>query len=101
MVLVQIQDPASRSTTTEHLSFFQNLLNFIIIKYLKQEADDLRIYKDERGLCDLSVTGDIKVPSRSAMWTSIKELFLLPKSDNISPSVTKDKEICKSRLIMR
>ena len=35
LVLVQIQDPANSSTTTEHLSFLQNLLNFTITKYLK------------------------------------------------------------------
>ena len=101
-LLVQIQEPASRSTTTEHLSFLQNLLNFIIIKYLKQEADDdLRICVDEHSLYGLSATGDIKVLLRSALWTSIKDLFLLPKSDNSSPSVTRDKEICQSHMIMR
>ena len=40
----------------------QNLLNFIITKYLKQEADDnLSIWVDERSSCGLSVTGDIKI----------------------------------------
>ena len=29
------------------------------------------------------------------MWTSIKELFSLPKFDNSSLSVTRGKEICK------
>ena len=33
--------------------------------------------------------------------TSIKELFLLPKFDNSSSSVTRDKEICQSHVIMR
>ena len=48
LVLVEIQEPASRSNTAEHLSFLQNLLNFIIKKYLKQEADnDLSICVDE------------------------------------------------------
>ena len=51
----------------EHLSFLQNLLNFIITKYLKQEVDhDLSISKDERSPCghynwrykDLSMTRD-------------------------------------------
>ena len=36
----------------------------------------------------------------SALWT-IKELLLLPKFDNSSPSVTKNKEICQSHLIRR
>ena len=27
--------------TQEHLSFLQNLLNFIITKFLKQEVDDM------------------------------------------------------------
>ena len=31
---------------------------------------------------------------RSALSTSITELVLLPKFDNSSPSVTRDKEIC-------
>ena len=43
----------------EHLFFLQN---FIITKYLKQEVDDnLSVCVDERSLCDLSVTGDIKI----------------------------------------
>ena len=46
----------------QHLSFFQNLLNFIIIKYLKQEAhDNLRICMDEYSRCGLSITEDIKI----------------------------------------
>ena len=32
--------------------------------------------------------------SRSALSTSITELLLLPKFDNSSPPVTRDKEIC-------
>ena len=43
----------------EHLSFLQN---FIITKYLKQEVDDnLSVCVDECSLCDLSITGDIKI----------------------------------------
>ena len=46
----------------KHLSFLQNLLNFIITEYLKKEFDDdLSIGVDERSPCDLSVTGDIKI----------------------------------------
>ena len=59
---VQIQEPTSRSTTQEHLSFLQNLLNFIITNYLKQEVDDdLSACVDERSTCGLSITGDIKI----------------------------------------
>ena len=46
----------------EHLPFFQNFLNFIITKYLKQEVnDDLSLCMVERSPCDLSITGDIKI----------------------------------------
>ena len=46
---------------TEHLPFLQNLLNFIITNYLKQEVDDnLHICMDEHSPCGLS-TGDIKI----------------------------------------
>ena len=46
----------------EHLSFLQNLLNFIITKYLKQEVDDnLSIYVDEHSPCGLFISGDIKI----------------------------------------
>ena len=46
----------------DHLSFLQNLLNFIIRKYLKKEFNgDLRVGVDERSPCGLSVTGDIKI----------------------------------------
>ena len=89
-----------------HLAFFQNLLNFPITKYLKQEADGkISISLDEHSLCDLSITGDIKIyqchvikgswsyypQRRSALSTSIMELLLLPKT--VAP-LTRDKEIC-------
>ena len=46
----------------EHLSFLQNLLNFIIAKYLKQEVDDdISIYVDEFSRYGLPITGDIKI----------------------------------------
>ena len=46
----------------EHLPFLQNLLNFIITKYLKQEVDDdLSVCVDEHSPCGLSITGDIKI----------------------------------------
>ena len=92
--LVQMQDPASRPTSKEYLSFLQNLLNFIITLYLKQEVDDnLSICVDDGSPCALSIAGDIKVHYRSGLWTSIKELLWLPKFDNSSPSVTRHKEI--------
>ena len=40
----------------------QNLLNFIITKYLKQEVDDdLSIYMDERSPCGLSMNEDVNI----------------------------------------
>ena len=43
----------------QHLSFLQNLLNF-----MKQEVnDDLSVCEDERSPCGLSMTGDIKIKS--------------------------------------
>ena len=46
----------------EHLSFLQNLLNFIITKYLKKEvADELNVCMDERSPCGLSIAGDIRI----------------------------------------
>ena len=46
----------------EHFSFLQNLLNFIITKYLKQEVnDDLSICMDDCSPCGLFITGDIKI----------------------------------------
>ena len=45
----------------QHLFFLQNLLNFIITKYLKQEVnEDPSICADERSPCGLS-TRDIKI----------------------------------------
>ena len=90
----------------EHLSFLQNFLNFIITKYLKQEVDDdLSLCVVQLSPCGLSITGDIKMSMspdekvmtllwRSALSTSIAKLLLLPKFDNSSPFVTRDKEIC-------
>ena len=46
----------------EHLSFLQNLMNFIITKYLKQEVDDnLSLCMVEGSPCGPSITGDIKI----------------------------------------
>ena len=46
----------------EHLSFLQNLINFIITKYLKQEVDDnLSVCMDERSPCGFSITVDTKI----------------------------------------
>ena len=46
----------------QHLSYLQNLLNFIITKYLKKEVDDDRnVCVDERSPCGLSITGDKKI----------------------------------------
>ena len=60
-MLVQIHKSASSSTTTEHLPFLQNLLNFIITKYLKQKVDDdLSICVDERCDCGLFITEDVE-----------------------------------------
>ena len=45
----------------EHLSFLQNLLNFIITKYAKKEFhDDVTGGVDECSPCGLSVTRGIK-----------------------------------------
>ena len=46
----------------EHLSFLQNLLNFIIAKCVKQELDNsLSICMDERSSSGLSITLDMKI----------------------------------------
>ena len=57
---VEIQEPAtSRPITTRTFVF---LANFIIAKYLKQEADEnLSLCVDERSPYGLSITGDIKI----------------------------------------
>ena len=46
----------------EHLSFLQNLLNFIITKLLKQKIiDDLSICMEECSPYGLSTTGNMKI----------------------------------------
>ena len=46
----------------EHLSFLQNLMSFIITKYLKQEVDyDFSVYVDKCSPCGSSVTGDTTI----------------------------------------
>ena len=46
----------------EDLSFLQNLLNFIITKYVKQKVDDdLSICMDEHSCYGLSITGDMMI----------------------------------------
>ena len=91
----------------EHLSFLQNLLNFVITKYLKQVDDDLCIWVDKHSSCglynwrykDLSVSRDQKEmvllsPMEKCYINFYHELLLLPKFDNSSSSVTQYKEIC-------
>ena len=56
---MQIQEPASRSTTTKVFVF---LAKFIVTKYLKQEVDDnLSVWVDEHSPCGLSKTQDINM----------------------------------------
>ena len=56
---VQIKSLRAGQISQEHLSSLQNLLNFIITKYLKQEVDDdLSVCMDKRSPCGLSVTKD-------------------------------------------
>ena len=44
------------------MSFLQNLLNFIITIFLKQEVNDnLNVCVDERSRCALSITGDTEI----------------------------------------
>ena len=58
----------------EHLSFLQNLLNFIITKYLKQEVDDdLSVCVDERSPYGLALTGDL------SMSRDLKVMVQLPQ----------------------
>ena len=44
------------------MSFLQNLLNFVIAKYLKQQVDDdLSFCVDESSPWGISITGDKKI----------------------------------------
>ena len=104
--MYKYNSPKAGQLPPQNLPFLQNLLNFIITKYLKQEVDDdLSLCVVECCPCglfnwrykDLSMSRDEKVMTllwRSALSTSITELLLLPKFDNSSPSVTRDKDIC-------
>ena len=58
----------------EHLFFLQNLLNFIIAKYLKQVDDDLSACLDECCPCGLSIIGDTNL----SMSLDQKVIMLLP-----------------------
>ena len=60
LFFVQVQEPASRSTTTRAIVCYLSS-NLIIRKYLKQVDDDLSVCVDEHSPCGLSVTGDIKI----------------------------------------
>ena len=56
---VQMQEPASRSTTMSAFAF-DLILNFIIAKYLKQEFDnDLSICVNECSPCGLSMSHEV------------------------------------------
>ena len=96
------KSPASRSPSTRA---FVSLAELIITKYFKQEFNgDLSVRVDERRPSGLSITGDIKIYQChvtkkswccyshwiSALWTSAKELFSLPKLITVGPE-TRDK----------
>ena len=96
--------------------FFLIQDNFVLKKdlilffqlWLLNKAPFYEIFKNifiERLQWLLSVTGNIKIYQchviksyypqwKSTLSTSITEMFLLPKFDSSSPSVTQDKEIC-------
>ena len=59
--MYKCKSKAAGQLPQEHLSFLQNLLNFIITKYLKQVNDNLSVCVDERSPCVLSITGNIKI----------------------------------------
>ena len=60
--MCKCKSKAAGQLPQEHLSFLQNLLNFIITKYLKQEVnDDLSVCVDERSPCVLSIAGNIMI----------------------------------------
>ena len=60
--MYKYKSPQAGQLPQEHLSYLQNLLNFIITKYLKQEVDeDLSVLVDKHSPCVLSITGDIKI----------------------------------------
>ena len=57
--MYKCKSPKEVQLPQEHLSFLQNS---IITKYLKQEVNEnLSVCVDERSLCGLSITGDIKI----------------------------------------
>ena len=59
---VQIQEPTNTPTTTRAFVFLAKFAEFYYHKTLKQEVDDdLSLCVDERRLCGLSITGDIKI----------------------------------------
>ena len=86
----------------EHLSFLQNPLIFFITEYLKHEVDgDLSIWVYKCSSCGLFNWKFKELSMIKRQWhcrgvplTSITKLLLLPKFDNSSPSVTRDKGIC-------
>ena len=80
------------------LAFLAKFAEFYYHKIFEEVDGDLSVFVDECNPCCLSITAD-NPQWRKALWTSIKELFLLAKFDNISPSITRNKDIC--HMIMR
>ena len=59
---VQIQDPASGSTTTKEFVFLEKFAEFYYHKILEARSRwRLKHFRVWRNPCDLSVTGDIKI----------------------------------------
>ena len=88
----------------DNFSFLQNLQNFLIMKYLKQEVDvDLIVCMDECSPCGLynwrykylTVSHNQKVMMLlTAMEKCPMDLFLLNKFYDSGLFVTRDKDIC-------
>ena len=120
----QIQEPPSRSTTTRAFVFLVKFAEFYYHKIFEKKNSMMMMLSlcvdgnspcscvDGNSPCsglyiwrwDLSMSCNQKVMTllpqwRNALWTSIKELFLLAKFDNSSHSVIRDKQICQSHVI--
>ena len=111
--MYKYKSPQAGQLPQEHLSFLQNLLNFMIKKYLKQDFDTLSISINEHSPWGFSVTEDIKiyqchVVKSNGITPNGEVPYRLPSRScfcclNLTTAapVTRDKEICQSRMIIR
>ena len=89
---VERQQPTSRSTTTRAFVFLTKFAEFVITKYLKQEANDsLRVCLDEHSPCGLCIAEELHLK----FWNCSQTFFKIVSNVHNSTSLPRLSKIIR------